>query len=90
MVEEQLTIVTFGWPVGGGQGLLQWRRSSNLGRFAGGGAGAAPWVVEQQTAATLAGLQRGRSCFSGGGAATLGGLREEGQELLQGWRSGDL
>ena len=42
---------------------------SNLGRPAGGGAGAAPGVEEQPTAATLA------------------GLREEGQELLQGWRS---
>ena len=41
-------------------------------------------MEEQQTAATLGGLWRGRSCSSGGGAATLGGLREEGQELLPG------
>ena len=43
---------------------------SNLGRPAGGGAGAAPGVEEQLA------------------AATLGSLREEVQELLQGWRSG--
>ena len=45
---------------------------SNLGRPAGGRAGAAPGVEEQLA------------------AATLGGLREEGQELLQGWRSSQL
>ena len=71
-----------------GQELLQWWRSSNLGRPAGGGAGAAPGVEEQLTVVSLGGLQEeGKGCASGGGAATLGGLWEEGQELLQRWRS---
>ena len=40
-----------------GQELLQWWRSSNLGRPAGGRAGAAPGVEEQLAAATLGGLR---------------------------------
>ena len=40
-----------------GQELLQWWRSSNLGRPAGGGAGAAPGVEERRPVATLGGLR---------------------------------
>ena len=45
-------------------------------------------MEEQLTVVSLGGLQEeGKGCASGGGAATLGGLWEEGQELLQRWRS---
>ena len=59
-MEERLAAATLGGLREEGQELLQGGGAAsriNLGRPAGGGAGAAPGVEEQPTAATLAGLR---------------------------------
>ena len=98
VVEEELTAATVGWPGRKGHELLGGGGAANrsdLGGPAGGGRRRGRSCSRGGGAANCSNL--GRPAVGGARAApgveeqltaaTLGGLREEKRELLQGWRS---